>query len=97
MIDGVQMRALEALTVDVPEEGHQGGVMQVAGERRGEMTNMERRPWPCPRRISHPGARPDRLPERIHEPYPRYRADLATSSTAYAPHRGDIPAAAMAY
>ncbi|MFN3628914.1 MAG: translational GTPase TypA [Casimicrobiaceae bacterium] len=39
-IDGVLCEPMEALTVDV-EEGHQGGVMQALGERRGELLNME--------------------------------------------------------
>lgn len=39
-IDGVQHEPVELLTVDI-EEGHQGGVMQALGERKGELVNME--------------------------------------------------------
>ena len=39
-IDGVRSEPMELLTVDI-EEGHQGGVMQALGERRGELVNME--------------------------------------------------------
>lgn len=39
-IDGVQHEPIELLTVDI-EEGHQGGVMQALGERKGELVNME--------------------------------------------------------
>lgn len=39
-IDGVQNEPIELLTVDI-EEGHQGGVMQALGERKGELVNME--------------------------------------------------------
>ncbi|WP_018229352.1 translational GTPase TypA [Methyloversatilis universalis] len=39
-IDGVKCEPYEMLTVDV-EEGHQGGVMEELGRRRGEMTDMQ--------------------------------------------------------
>ncbi len=39
-INGVQHEPVELLTVDI-EEGHQGGVMQALGERKGELVNME--------------------------------------------------------
>jgi GTP-binding protein len=39
-IDGERQEPIELLTVDI-EEGHQGGVMQALGERRGDLVNME--------------------------------------------------------
>jgi GTP-binding protein len=39
-IDGVRHEPVELLTVDI-EEGHQGGVMQALGERKGDLINME--------------------------------------------------------
>ncbi|MDO5653321.1 MAG: translational GTPase TypA [Brachymonas sp.] len=39
-IDGEKCEPVELLTVDI-EEGHQGGVMQALGERKGELANME--------------------------------------------------------
>ncbi len=39
-IDGVRHEPIELVTADV-EEGHQGGVMQALGERKGELVNME--------------------------------------------------------
>jgi GTP-binding protein len=39
-IDGERQEPIELLTVDI-EEGHQGGVMQTLGERRGDLVNME--------------------------------------------------------
>ncbi len=39
-IDGVKCEPYEMLTVDV-EEGHQGGVMEELGRRRGEMQDMQ--------------------------------------------------------
>ncbi len=39
-VDGERHEPIELLTVDV-EEGHQGGVMQALGERKGELANME--------------------------------------------------------
>ncbi|MBI1890064.1 MAG: translational GTPase TypA [Burkholderiales bacterium] len=39
-IDGVKYEPYELLTVDV-EEGHQGGVMEELGRRRGDLQNME--------------------------------------------------------
>ncbi|MFG6448300.1 translational GTPase TypA [Roseateles sp. BYS180W] len=39
-IDGVKCEPIELVTVDM-EEGHQGGVMQALGERKGELVNME--------------------------------------------------------
>ncbi|MBN8503051.1 MAG: translational GTPase TypA [Burkholderiales bacterium] len=39
-IDGVKCEPIELVTADV-EEGHQGGVMQALGERKGELVNME--------------------------------------------------------
>ncbi|MBI5277987.1 MAG: translational GTPase TypA [Burkholderiales bacterium] len=38
--DGVRKEPIELLTVDI-EEGHQGGVMQALGERKGDLVNME--------------------------------------------------------
>ncbi|MEG0446050.1 MAG: translational GTPase TypA, partial [Comamonas sp.] len=40
MIDGVRNEPIELVTADI-EEGHQGGVMQALGERKGELVNME--------------------------------------------------------
>ncbi|MDR2328916.1 MAG: translational GTPase TypA [Comamonas sp.] len=40
MIDGVRHEPIELVTADI-EEGHQGGVMQALGERKGELVNME--------------------------------------------------------
>ena len=39
-IDGVKHEPIELVTADI-EEGHQGGVMQALGERKGELVNME--------------------------------------------------------
>jgi GTP-binding protein len=39
-IDGEKHEPIELVTVDI-EEGHQGGVMQALGERKGELVNME--------------------------------------------------------
>jgi GTP-binding protein len=39
-INGERQEPIELLTVDI-EEGHQGGVMQALGERRGDLANME--------------------------------------------------------
>jgi GTP-binding protein len=39
-VDGVKHEPYELLTVDV-EEGHQGGVMEELGRRRGDLQNME--------------------------------------------------------
>jgi len=39
-VNGERYEPIEALTVDI-EEGHQGGVMQALGERKGDLTNME--------------------------------------------------------
>ncbi len=38
-IDGVRHEPIELVTADI-EEGHQGGVMQALGERKGELVNM---------------------------------------------------------
>ena len=63
-------------------------VMQALGERKGELVNMEpRRHGPRAARLPHPGARPDRLPERVPEPDARHRPRSATSSTATRPTR----------
>ena len=76
MIDGVQCEPMEALTVDV-EEGHQGGVMQALGERRGELTNMENDGrGRASRRISHPARGLIGFQNEFMN-LPRYRADLA--------------------
>ena len=39
-IDGERCEPIELVTTDI-EEGHQGGVMQALGERKGELVNME--------------------------------------------------------
>ena len=39
-VDGERQEPIELVTVDI-EEGHQGGVMQALGERKGELVNME--------------------------------------------------------
>ena len=39
-IDGEKCEPIELVTADI-EEGHQGGVMQALGERKGELVNME--------------------------------------------------------
>ena len=39
-IDGERCEPIEMVTADI-EEGHQGGVMQALGERKGELVNME--------------------------------------------------------
>ncbi len=39
-IDGVLSEPIELVTADI-EEGHQGGVMQALGERKGDLVNME--------------------------------------------------------
>ena len=39
-IDGEKCEPIEMVTCDI-EEGHQGGVMQALGERKGELVNME--------------------------------------------------------
>ncbi len=40
LVDGDKHEPIEMLTVDI-EEGHQGGVMQALGLRRGDLVNME--------------------------------------------------------
>jgi GTP-binding protein len=40
MVDGVRQEPYELLSVDI-EEGHQGGVMEELGRRRGDLQNME--------------------------------------------------------
>jgi GTP-binding protein len=40
MVNGEKHEPIEMLTVDI-EEGHQGGVMQALGLRRGDLVNME--------------------------------------------------------
>ena len=40
MINGEKHEPIELVTADI-EEGHQGGVMQALGERKGELVNME--------------------------------------------------------
>ena len=83
----------EALTVDI-DEAHQGGVMEALGRRKGELKDMAndgRGRVRIEYRVS--GARPHRLPERVHERDPRHRpaepyfrrlraARAATSRTA---------------
>ena len=39
-VDGVRHEPIEMVTADI-EEGHQGGVMQALGERKGELVNMD--------------------------------------------------------
>jgi GTP-binding protein len=39
-VDGERHEPIELLTVDI-EEGHQGGVMQALGERKGDLVSME--------------------------------------------------------
>jgi GTP-binding protein len=39
-LDGVRHEPIEMVTADI-EEGHQGGVMQALGERKGELVNMD--------------------------------------------------------
>jgi GTP-binding protein len=39
-IDGERCEPIELVTADI-EEGHQGGVMQALGERKGELVNMD--------------------------------------------------------
>ncbi len=39
-VGGERQEPIELLTVDI-EEGHQGGVMQALGERKGDLVNME--------------------------------------------------------
>ena len=90
MIDGVQCEPMEALTVDV-EEGHQGGVMQALGERRGELTNMEN--------DGRGRARVEyRIPARGLIGFQNEFMNLTRGTglishifDGYAPHRGDIP------
>ncbi len=89
-IDGVQCEPMEALTVDV-EEGHQGGVMQALGERRGELTNMEN--------DGRGRARVEyRIPARGLIGFQNEFMNLTRGTglishifDGYAPHRGDIP------
>ena len=64
-IDGVASEPIEQLVVDM-EEQYQGGVMERLGQRKGQLKNME--PDGKGRvRLEYliPGARPDRLPDRI--------------------------------
>jgi GTP-binding protein len=90
MIDGVQCEPMEALTVDL-EEGHQGGVMQALGERRGELLNMEN--------DGRGRARLEyRMPARgligFHNEFMNLTRGTGLIShifDGYAPHRGDIP------
>ena len=73
MVDGVRHEPFENLSVDV-EEANQGGVMEELGRRRGDLQNMES-DGKGRVRLEYliPGAWPDRLPGRIHDPDPRYR------------------------
>jgi GTP-binding protein len=64
---------IEMVTVDV-EDSHQGGVMQAWASARASWSTWSRRPRPRAPGIPHPGARPDRLPGRVHEPDARHRA-----------------------
>ncbi len=89
-IDGVLCEPMEALTVDV-EEGHQGGVMQALGERRGELLNMEN--------DGRGRARLDyRVPARGLIGFQTEFMNLTRGTglishvfDGYAPHRGDVP------
>ncbi len=89
-IDGVLCEPMEALTVDV-EEGHQGGVMQALGERRGELVNMEN--------DGRGRARLDyRVPARGLIGFQTEFMNLTRGTglishvfDGYAPHRGDVP------
>jgi GTP-binding protein len=89
-IDGVLCEPMEALTVDV-EEGHQGGVMQALGERRGELLNMEN--------DGRGRARLDyRVPARGLIGFQTEFMNLTRGTglishvfDGYAPHRGEVP------
>ena len=64
---------IELVTADV-EDQHQGA--RDAGARRAPRRAGQhgaRRHGPRAARVPHPGARPDRLPERVHEPDARHR------------------------
>ena len=72
-VGGVTCEPYENLSVDV-EEAHQGAVMEALGTRRADLTQHGiRQPGPHASRISRAGARPDRLPGRVHEPDARHR------------------------
>jgi GTP-binding protein len=91
IIDGVDLEPFEALTVDV-EEDHQGAIMQKLGLRRGGTARHGAgRPRPRAPRIPHPGARPDRLPGRVHDHDARHRPACPTCSTSTRPIKGDVP------
>ena len=65
VVDGRTLEPFEALTVDVDSDC-QGAVMEALGVRRAELTDMV---------IDALGARPDRLPGRIHDNDARHRPD----------------------
>ena len=72
-VDGVVHEPFEALTVDIDERppGRRHGS---ARPRRAELNDMaDRRPRPRAPRVPRSGARPDRLPGRVHDHDARHR------------------------
>ncbi|NDF05502.1 MAG: translational GTPase TypA [Betaproteobacteria bacterium] len=72
-VDGVRHEPIEMVTADI-EEGHQGGVMQALGERKGELVNMD-----------PDGRGRVRLEYRIPA-----RGLISNIFDGYEPHKGDI-------
>ncbi|NUZ08066.1 translational GTPase TypA [Piscinibacter koreensis] len=89
-VNGERHEPIELVTVDI-EEGHQGGVMQALGERKGELVNME----PDGRgrvRLEY------RIPARGLIGFTNEFMNLTRGSglisnifDGYEPHRGEIP------
>ncbi len=74
-----------ALVVDL-EEQYQGGVMQRLGERRAQLTEHGAgRQGPRAHRLHDPGARADRLPDRVPHALPPAPACCSTCSITYGP------------
>jgi GTP-binding protein len=90
-IDGEALRTLR--TAHPRRRGN------ASGRRHGGARLSPRRPaghvvrwaWPRPSRISHPGARPDRLPGRVPQPDARHRPDEPRFRRVCATVKGDIP------
>ncbi len=84
-VDGEMCEPYESLTIDV-EEQHQGSIMEQLGERKGDLQRHgARRQGPGAPGLHHSGARPDRLPDRVHDPDLRHRPALPRVRSHYGP------------
>ena len=78
------------MIVDVPEE-HVGVVIENLGRRKGEMKNMTRPATDGTRlEFLRAVARPDRLPQRVHDPDQAAPAMLHHNLHGYEPYKGEI-------